>query len=151
MARNIKTIVLKTSTDNKETWKDHAVIETPTMVPETVEEEECSEFGSEYKDRLPTVKDRDLMTIKVRDDGDSVIHTLPIGCVLDFNMIITYSDRGCGNNEDTVVKDLEFVAYIQKRDSDTVSVNGDRIAALNLTLRLKTAMVPKGTEVPPEG
>lgn len=143
MTRNIKTLVFKTSIDGGTTFVTHEVVETPTIVPVTVEEEKCTKFGDEYHDYLPTIKGRELLEVKVRDNGDDAASGLPVGCVLKCEFGLTYSDRACGDDEDTVIKDLEFQAYIQSMKSDTVAVEGNRIAAISLSLRLKTAMTAK--------
>jgi len=115
-----------------------SVIETPLIPDMFVEEEEASDFGSVWKKWLATIRDTDLMTFKVRDNGETwgtAITKAMIGCTNTWTLAVTFSDRSCAN-EDTLIRSVSFSGYLQRVGSDTVTVGASRVAALNLTLRI---------------
>jgi len=144
--RNVKDAALYVMYNSS--WVKVPVLELPTQADEFVEEEEATDFGDEYKDRLPTIKDRELLTIKVRDNGDedqtNALTGVKVGCVADFRIAYTFSDRQCHEGStpppgSVISRDKKFTGYVQRRNSDTVTVDGDRVAAINLTIRPRSA------------
>jgi len=123
-------------------WKPATVVEAPTYPPESVAEEDVTVFGDDYVDRLPSLRDRDLFTVKVLDTGDiDGLIAMTTGCVREWRLKYTLSNKEC-DDPDIVTRDLHFKAYIQSRSADTVTVSGARVPAISLSLRLKSDVKP---------